>query len=149
MTMKRNLAIERLKSLLPVLGNDAALKNHIRNAINNAGDLKSVINNLEKVEIKDTLQNSQKLLEAFKNEVKALRDEAQNTEIKGENFITKQSPALKSDLNVKMDLAPNVRDLSKITADEISTDLDYLASKHPEMFSKPSDVYRLLKEIKK
>ena len=148
MTMKRNLAIERLKSLLPVLGNDASLKNHIRNAINNAGDLKSVINNLEKIEIKDAPENSTKLLEAFKNEVKALREEAQNAEIKGDNFITKQSPAPKSDLNVKMDLAPNVRDLSKITTEEISADLDYLASKHPEMFSKPSDVFRLIKEIK-
>uniref|UniRef100_UPI0015E16C11 hypothetical protein n=1 Tax=Campylobacter concisus TaxID=199 RepID=UPI0015E16C11 len=85
MTMKRNLAIERLKSLLPVLGNDASLKNHIRNAINNAGDLKSVINNLEKIEIKDAPENSTKLLEAFKNEVKALREEAQNAEIKGDN----------------------------------------------------------------
>lgn len=148
MTMKRNLAIERLKSLLPVLGNDASLKNHIRNAINNAGDLKSVINNLEKIEIKDAPENSTKLLEAFKNEVKALREEAQNAEIKGDNFITKESPAPKSDLNVKMDLAPNVRDLSKITTEEISADLDYLASKHPEMFSKPSDVFRLIREIK-
>ena len=148
MTMKRNLAIERLKSLLPVLGNDASLKNHIRNAINNAGDLKSVINNLEKIEIKDAPENSIKLLEAFKNEVKALREEAQNAEIKGDNFITKESPAPKSDLNVKMDLAPNVRDLSKITTEEISADLDCLASKHPEMFSKPSDVFRLIKEIK-
>ncbi|WP_103579040.1 LPD23 domain-containing protein [Campylobacter concisus] len=148
MTMKRNLAIERLKSLLPVLGNDASLKNHIRNAINNAGDLKSVINNLEKIEIKDAPENSTKLLEAFKNEVKALREEAQNAEIKGDNFITKQSPAPKSDLNIKMDLAPNVRDLSKITTEEISADLDYLASKHPEMFSKPSDVFRLIREIK-
>ena len=148
MTMKRNLAIERLKSLLPVLGNDAALKNHIRNAINNAGDLKSVINNLEKIEIKDAPENSIKLLEAFKNEVKALREEAQTGEIKGDNFITKESPAPKSDLNVKMDLAPNIRDLSKITTEEISADLDYLASKHPEMFSKPSDVFRLIREIK-
>ena len=148
MTMKRNLAIERLKSLLPVLGNDASLKNHIRNAINNAGDLKSVINNLEKIEIKDAPENSTKLLEAFKNEVKALREEAQNAEIKGDNFVTKESPASKSDLNVKMDLAPNIRDLSKITTEEISADLDYLASKHPEMFSKPSDVFRLIKEIK-
>ena len=148
MTMKRNLAIERLKSLLPVLGNDASLKNHIRNAINNAGDLKSVINNLEKIEIKDAPENSTKLLEAFKNEVKALREEAQAGEIKGDNFITKESPAPKSDLNVKMDLAPNVRDLSKITTEEISADLDYLASKHPEMFSKPSDVFRLIREIK-
>ncbi|WP_141090058.1 PBECR2 nuclease fold domain-containing protein [Campylobacter concisus] len=47
-----------------------------------------------------------------------------------------------------MDLAPNIRDLSKITTEEISADLDYLASKHPEMFSKPSDVFRLIKEIK-
>ena len=147
-TMKRNLAIERLKSLLPVLGNDAALKNHIRNAINNAGDLKSVINNLEKIEIKDVPENSTKLLEAFKNEVKALREEAQTGEIKGDGFITKESPAPKSDLNVKMDLAPNIRDLSKITTEEISADLDYLASKHPEMFSKPSDVFRLIREIK-
>jgi len=148
MTMKRNLAIERLKSLLPVLGNDASLKNHIRNAINNAGDLKSVINNLEKIEIKDAPENSTKLLEAFKNEVKALREETQTGEIKGDGFITKESPAPKSDLNVKMDLAPNIRDLSKITTEEISADLDYLASKHPEMFSKPSDVFRLIKEIK-
>ena len=149
MTMKRNLAIERLKSLLPVLGNDASLKNHIRNAINNAGDLKSVINNLEKIEIKDAPENSTKLLEAFKNEVKALREEAQNAEIKGDNFITKESPAPKSDLNVKMDLAPNIRDLSKITTEEISADLDYLASKHPEMFSKPSDVFRLIERDSK
>ena len=71
-----------------------------------------------------------------------------DNEIKGENFITKESPAPKSDLNVKMDLAPNVRDLSKITTDEISADLDYLASKHPEMFKKPSDVFKLVREIK-
>ena len=111
MTMKRNLAIERLKSLLPVLGNDASLKNHIRSAINNAGDLKSVINNLEKIEIKDAPENSTKLLEAFKNEVKALREEAQTGEIKGDNFITKESPAPKSDLNVKISVDDWAREL--------------------------------------
>ncbi|WP_107770090.1 hypothetical protein [Campylobacter concisus] len=71
-----------------------------------------------------------------------------DNEITGENFITKESPEPKSDLNVKMDLAPNVRDLSKITTDEISADLDYLANKHPEMFKKPSDVFKLVREIK-
>ena len=148
MTMKRNLAIERLKSLLPVLGNDASLKNHIRNAINNAGDLKSVINNLEKIEIKDVPENSTKLLEAFKNEVKALREEAQNAEIKGDNFITKQSPAPKSDLNVKISVDDWVRELSEINNNELSANLFILQNKHPELFKKPSDVYRLLKEIK-
>lgn len=148
MTMKRNLAIERLKSLLPVLGNDASLKNHIRNAINNAGDLKSVINNLEKIEIKDAPENSTKLLEAFKNEVKALREEAQNVEIKGDNFITKESPAPKSDLNVKISVDDWVRELSEINNNELSANLFILQNKHPELFKKPSDVYRLLKEIK-
>jgi len=149
MTMKRNLAIERLKSLLPVLGNDAALKNHIRNAINNAGDLKSVINNLEKVEVKDAPQNSQKLLEAFKNEVKALRDEAQNTEIKGDSFITKQSPAPKSDLNVKISVDDWVRELGGINANkQIKADLTNLYEKHKELFAKPSDVFRLIKAVK-
>ena len=148
MTMKRNLAIERLKSLLPVLGNDASLKNHIRNAINNAGDLKSVINNLEKIEIKDAPENSTKLLEAFKNEVKALREEAQTGEIKGDNFITKESPAPKSDLNVKISVDDWVRELSEINNNELSANLFILQNKHPELFKKPSDVYRLLKEIK-
>jgi len=148
MTMKRNLAIERLKSLLPVLGNDTSLKNHIRNAINNAGDLKSVINNLEKIEIKDVPENSIKLLEAFKNEVKALREEAQTGEIKGDNFITKESPAPKSDLNVKISVDDWVRELSEINNNELSANLFILQNKHPELFKKPSDVYRLLKEIK-
>ena len=148
MTMKRNLAIERLKSLLPVLGNDASLKNHIRNAINNAGDLKSVINNLEKIEIKDAPENSTKLLEAFKNEVKALREEAQTGEIKGDNFITKESQAPKSDLNVKVSVDDWVRELSEINNNELSANLFILQNKHPELFKKPSDVYRLLKEIK-
>ena len=149
MTMKRNLAIERLKSLLPVLGNDAALKNHIRNAINNAGDLKSVINNLEKVEVKDAPQNSQKLLEAFKNEVKALRDEVQSAEIRGENFITKESPAPKSDLNVKISVDDWVRELGGINANkQIKADLTKLYEKHKELFTKPSDVFRLIKAVK-
>ena len=149
MTMKRNLAIERLKSLLPVLGNDASLKNHIRNAINNAGDLKSVINNLEKIEIKDAPENSTKLLEAFKNEVKALREEAQTGEIKGDNFITKESPAPKSDLNVKISVDDWVRELGGINANkQIKADLTKLYEKHKELFTKPSDVFRLIKAVK-
>ena len=149
MTMKRNLAIERLKSLLPVLGNDASLKNHIRNAINNAGDLKSVINNLEKIEIKDAPENSTKLLEAFKNEVKALREEAQTGEIKGDNFITKESPAPKSDLNVKISVDDWVRELGGINANkQIKADLTKLYEKHKELFAKPSDVFRLIKAVK-
>lgn len=122
MTMKRNLAIERLKSLLPVLGNDASLKNHIRNAINNAGDLKSVINNLEKIEIKDAPENSTKLLEAFKNEVKALREEAQTGEIKGDGFVVKNGGKLTFMDEAKFELSKELQGKTDL-GEKISTSL--------------------------
>ena len=143
MTMKRNLAIERLKSLLPVLGNDAALKNHIRNAINNAGDLKSVINNLEKVEVKDAPQNSQKLLEAFKNEVKALREEAQTGEIKGDGFVVKNGGKLTFMDEAKFELSKELQGKTDL-GEKISTSLAWLHSKHPEMFENKRAVKELI-----
>ena len=148
MTMKRNLAIERLKSLLPVFGNDAALKNHIRNAINNAGDLKSVINNLEKVGVKDAPQNSQKLLEAFKNEVKALRDEVQSAEIRGDGFVLGESGKAKQYATQKFNVQKWVNDLSGVLSDEWVANLKSLAVKHPEMFKSESDVFKVIREIK-
>ena len=148
MTMKRNLAIERLKSLLPVLGNDASLKNHIRSAINNAGDLKSVINNLEKIEIKDAPENSTKLLEAFKNEVKVLREEAQTGEIKGDGFVLGDSGKAKQYATQKFNVEKWVNDLSGVISDEWVANLKSLAVKHPEMFKSESDVFKVIREIK-
>ncbi|CZE49986.1 hypothetical protein [Campylobacter geochelonis] len=70
-------------------------------------------------------------------------------EINGDGFVMKvDNSKPMSDYNVKFDVSPNIRALSKLTTDEISDDLEYLANKHPEMFSKPSDVFRLIKEIK-
>ena len=143
MTMKRNLAIERLKSLLPVLGNDASLKNHIRNAINNAGDLKSVINNLEKIEIKDAPENSTKLLEAFKNEVKALREEAQTGEIKGDGFVVKNGGKLTFMDEAKFELSKELQGKTDL-GEKISTSLAWLHSKHPEMFENKRAVKELI-----
>ena len=143
MTMKRNLAIERLKSLLPVLGNDASLKNHIRNAINNAGDLKSVINNLEKIEIKDAPENSTKLLEAFKNEVKALREEAQAGEIKGDGFVVKNGGKLTFMDEAKFELSKELQGKTDL-GEKISTSLAWLHAKHPEMFENKRAVKELI-----
>ena len=143
MTMKRNLAIERLKSLLPVLGNDASLKNHIRNAINKAGDLKSVINNLEKIEIKDVAENSTKLLEAFKNEVKALREEAQTGEIKGDGFVVKNGGKLTFMDEAKFELSKELQGKTDL-GEKISTSLAWLHSKHPEMFENKRAVKELI-----
>ena len=143
MTMKRNFAIERLKSLLPVLGNDASLKNHIRNAINNAGDLKSVINNLEKIEIKDAPENSTKLLEAFKNEIKALREEAQTGEIKGDGFVVKNGGKLTFMDEAKFELSKELQGKTDL-GEKISTSLAWLHSKHPEMFENKRAVKELI-----
>ena len=143
MTMKRNLAVERLKSPLPVLGNDASLKNHIRNAINNAGDLKSVINNLEKIEIKDAPENSTKLLEAFKNEVKALREEAQTGEIKGDGFVVKNGGKLTFMDEAKFELSKELQGKTDL-GEKISTSLAWLHSKHPEMFENKRAVKELI-----
>ncbi|EHL87946.1 hypothetical protein HMPREF1019_01914, partial [Campylobacter sp. 10_1_50] len=94
-------------------------------------------------------KTSTKLLEAFKNEVKALREEAQAGEIKGDGFITKESPAPKSDLNVKISVDDWVRELGGINANkQIKADLTKLYEKHKELFTKPSDVFRLIKAVK-
>jgi hypothetical protein len=74
--------------------------------------------------------------------------EAKQEVVKGEGWTMRDGGAAKTDYTIKTDLAPNVRDLSKITVDEITADLEYLAAKHPEIFEKPSDVFRLIKEIK-
>lgn len=69
-------------------------------------------------------------------------------EAEGEGWTMRDGGEAKTDYVIKTDLSPNARDISKITTDEISADLEYLAGKHPEIFDKPSDVFRLVKDIK-
>nr|WP_298669252.1 hypothetical protein [uncultured Haemophilus sp.] len=66
-----------------------------------------------------------------------------------ENFITKETPAPKSDLNVKISVDDWVRELGGINANkQIKADLTNLYEKHKELFAKPSDVFRLIKAVK-
>lgn len=91
-----------------------------------------------------------KVAEAYERQIHkrvAAEIKAKN-EIEGEGWTMRDGGEAKTDYVIKTDLAPNVRDLSKITTDEISADLEYLAGKHPEIFDKPSDVFRLVKDIK-
>ena len=162
-------SFERLAKHIPLIGKQAGKKNLYAEAFLKAKTTSDALTDIMKNEAIPIKDRFDLLTQAQSKEIRSLIDDfmakkeqaksdlikmdtaegnPKNTEIKGDNFITKQSPAPKSDLNVKMDLAPNVRDLSKITTEEISADLDYLASKHPEMFSKPSDVFRLIREIK-
>ena len=85
--------MKKLKSLPLGIENNVFLNHHII-MLNNSGYLKSVIDNSEKVEIK----THPKLNQALKNDVKGVK----KAEAKGNNFITRENPAPKSDLNAKI-----------------------------------------------
>ena len=137
---------------MPVICNDAALEYHLREAakaIKSGGTLKDYAKTMEKNGV------SKEQAKAFTDFVKEAAEQGSKfeqagvkQEVKGEGWTMREGGAAKTDYAVKTDLAPNVRDLSKITVDEITADLEYLAGKHPEIFEKPSDVFRLIKEIK-
>ncbi|EPU1613196.1 hypothetical protein ACVUUU_000135 [Campylobacter coli] len=149
----------RIHALAPFLksAKEQALRNQILDAIKLAKTNKEVISNLKNIQIADKEQ-SRIFKDALDNYIKV--DKEQNKilkdalikegVIKGDNFfMDKADPSkAKSDLNVKISVSPNVRNLAKLTNDEIIADLEYLANKHNEMFKKPSDVFKLIKEIK-
>ncbi|EAJ8388484.1 hypothetical protein BHV02_01250 [Campylobacter jejuni] len=128
------------------IGKRAGLRIQMRRAFANINTLqdfnkasKEFIESIKDKTLKEEAQNARK---EFNSKVKDL--------IKGDNFfMDKADPSkAKSDLNVKISVSPNVRNLAKLTNDEIIADLEYLANKHKEMFKKPSDVFKLIKEIK-
>lgn len=149
----------RIHALAPFLksAKEQALRNQILDAIKLAKTNKEVISNLKNIKIadkeqsrifKDALDN---YIKVDKEQNKILKDAlTKEGVIKGDNFfMDKADPSkAKSDLNVKISASPNVRNLAKLTNDEIIADLEYLANKHNEMFKKPSDVFKLIKEIK-
>ncbi|EID1232550.1 hypothetical protein LA780_001653 [Campylobacter coli] len=149
----------RLHALVPFMksAKEQALRNQILDAIKLAKTNKEVISNLKNIKIadkeqsrifKDALDN---YIKVDKEQNKILKDALIKEDvIKGDNFfMDKADPSkAKSDLNVKISVSPNVRNLAKLTNDEIIADLEYLANKHNEMFKKPSDVFKLIKEIK-
>ncbi|WP_157142020.1 hypothetical protein [Campylobacter coli] len=149
----------RIHALAPFMksAKEQALRNQILDALKLAKTNKEVISNLKNIKIADKEQ-SRIFKDALDNYIKV--DKEQNKilkdalikegVIKGDNFfMDKADPSkAKSDLNVKISVSPNVRNLAKLTNDEIIADLEYLANKHKEMFKKPSDVFKLIKEIK-
>ncbi|HEA7247620.1 TPA: hypothetical protein SHD22_001074 [Campylobacter jejuni] len=149
----------RMHALVPFMksAKEQALRNQILDALRLAKTNKEVISNLKNIKIADKEQ-SRIFKDALDNYIKV--DKEQNKilkdalikegVIKGDNFfMDKADPSkAKSDLNVKISVSPNVRNLAKLTNDEIIADLEYLANKHKEMFKKPSDVFKLIKEIK-
>ncbi|HFF9192968.1 TPA: hypothetical protein ACGFFS_000302 [Campylobacter coli] len=128
------------------IGKRAGLRIQMRRAFANINTLqdfnKASKEFIESIKDKTLKEEAQEARKEFNSKIKDL--------IKGDNFfMDKADPSkAKSDLNVKISVSPNVRNLAKLTNDEIIADLEYLANKHNEMFKKPSDVFKLIKEIK-
>lgn len=151
--MLKSVAINKLKqSVFKYIGDwgdDSAFEYHLREglkALKATNDLnyfkEAVIKKGASEELADAMAK------AVKDDLVERMAKAPKNEIKGDNFITKESPTPKSDLNVKISVDDWVRELSEINNNELSANLFILQNKHPEFFTKPSDVYRLLKEIK-
>ncbi|HDZ5018429.1 TPA: hypothetical protein RTG91_001254 [Campylobacter jejuni] len=128
------------------VGKRAGTRIQMRRGFSNINNLKdfdrSAKEFIESIKDKTLKKEAQEARKEFNSKVKDL--------IKGDNFFMDKadSSKVKSDLNVKISVSPNVRNLAKLTNDEIIADLEYLANKHKEMFKKPSDVFKLIKEIK-
>ena len=162
-------SFERLAKHIPLIGKQAGKKNLYAEAFLKAKTTSDALTDIMKNEAIPIKDRFDLLTQAQSKEIRSLFDDfiakkeqaksdlikmdtaegnPKNTEIKGGSFITKQSPAPKSDLNVKISVDDWVRELSEINNNELSANLFILQNKHPELFKKPSDVYRLLKEIK-
>ena len=67
--MLRNRVVNKLKSKIPWYGNNQALKNHIANALKNAGDLEGAIKNIEAIPTEGLDSATKEGLSKFTKEV--------------------------------------------------------------------------------
>ena len=93
------------------------------------------------------------LLRAIKNASKNASQapkSAQKDTIKGDNFTTTPNKApSKTDYTTNITLESWVRQVAGIhPSKQVKADLEALYKKHPEMFAKPSEVYKLINEVK-
>ena len=163
-------SFERLAKHIPLIGKQAGKKNLYAEAFLKAKTTSDALTDImknEAIPIKDRFdlltQTQSKEIRSLIDDFMAKKEQAKsdlikmdaaegnpkNTEIKGDGFITKESLAPKSDLNVKISVDDWVRELGGINANkQIKADLTNLYEKHKELFAKPSDVFRLIKAVK-
>ena len=167
-------SFERLAKHIPLIGKQAGKKNLYAEAFLKAKTTSDALTDImknEAIPIKDRFdlltQTQSKEIRSLIDDFMAKKEQAKSdlikmdatahkqdavsktSEIKGDGFITKESPAPKSDLNVKISVDDWVRELGGINANkQIKADLANLYEKHKELFAKPSDVFRLIKAVK-
>ena len=163
-------SFRRLAKHIPIIGKQAGKENLYAEAFLKAKTTSDALTDImknEAIPIKDRFdlltQTQSKEIRSLIDDFMAKKEQAKsdlikmdaaegdpkNTEIKGDGFITKESLAPKSDLNVKISVDDWVRELGGINANkQIKADLTNLYEKHKELFAKPSDVFRLIKAVK-
>lgn len=164
-TMARNRIVNKLKSRIPYLGNNQALKNHIANALRNAGDLNVVIRNIDAIPKENMDSLTKTGLEKFKNEIipeirqiiketqgetaeqgSKIESAGAKQEIKGEGWTMRGGETRPQ--NTEFNFSKDVRKKAKINDSPVVTNLDMLQKKHPNIFKTRGDVARLILAIK-
>ncbi|WP_169785059.1 N-6 DNA methylase [Campylobacter curvus] len=136
--------------------NDTAIIHHVRRAIKHSRSVKELSYQLisDPQMPNDTRKELFELVEkykdapdlAFKSYMKQ-KEELENV-LNGDGFTMRDGGAAKTDYEIKTSVDDWVKELSEINNNELSANLFTLHAKHPEFFEKPSDVFRLLVEIK-
>ena len=70
-------------------------------------------------------------------------------QVMGDSFVANQGEAPITDYKANISLDRQLKEMLGINLDnQTIADLQYLSSKHPEMFNKPSDVFRMIANVK-
>lgn len=148
-TMRANFIVEKLKPLIPYLGNNEALKLHINRAILNAnGDFKLAIKNIDNIPSGNLPTPTRNLLNEFKIAIKDIEQVVKSQEptqikvknqanlaksINGDGFVTYPNKNIYFSDEAKFELSKELQNKTGLQ-DKISTSLAWLQSRHPEMF---------------
>ena len=138
---------------VPIIGNDAALEYHLREAakaIKSGGTLEGYAKTMEKngASKEQAKAFTDFIKEAAEQGSKLEQAEARQEVVKGEGWTMRDGTAAKQYAEHKFEVEKWINDLSGVLSDEWIANLKSLALKHPEMFRSEADVFRVIKEIK-
>lgn len=138
---------------VPIIGNDAALEYHLREAakaIKSGGTLNDYAKAMEKngASKEQAKAFTDFIKEAAEQGSKLEQAEAKQEVVKGEGWTMRDGGSAKQYARHKFEVEKWINDLSGVLSDEWAANLKTLALKHPEMFKSEADVFRVIKEIK-
>ena len=81
--MVGNRLVNKIKSRIPVYGNNQALQNHINNAIKNSGDLNTMMKNIAELPSENLPSEARSALEAFQRDFASFKEQI-HAEVKAE-----------------------------------------------------------------